>query len=176
VTTGPDAPETLIPHARLVLDDVRLVRERLEDERDDRAWRLDWALAVVLLRTVGDVLDKVDGENDPRVKAVAGELYRSWRHGDDNAIFRDFIKAERDSIVHEYRTAMSEGPIAIVALHKALSKNPPADLTDLLEENLFRPLEYGPYAGEDGRDIVDQAVAWWEIQLDEIDHKATQDR
>jgi hypothetical protein len=63
-----------------------------------------------------------------------------------------------------------------VALHKALSKNPPADLTDLLEENLFRPLEYGPYAGEDGRDIVDQAVAWWEIQLDEIDHKATQDR
>lgn len=165
------SPSTSVPRARLVLDDARFVRQRLEDETDERAWRLDWVLTVVLLRTVGDVVHKVEGAEDPRVQAVAAELYRSWSDGEENAIFRNFIKAERDSIVHEYCTAMSDGPIAIVALPAALSDAPPADVSALLEENLFRPMQYGPYGGEDGRDVIDQAISWWDIQLDEIDRR-----
>lgn len=159
---------TRVPHARLVLSDAELVRERLEDERDEREWRLDWALNVVLLRTIGDVLHKVDGAADSLVKQASRELYSRWNEGDENAIFRHFIKQERDSIVHEYRTAMSEDPIAIVNVAAALSKNPVA-LTDILDENLFRPMDHGIFAGQDGRDLIDDALEWWRVQLDEVD-------
>lgn len=163
---------TRVPHARLVLSDAELVRNRLEDECDEREWRLDWALAVVLLRTVGDVLHKVDGAANPQVKRASRELYKSWGDGEENAIFRHFIKQERDSIVHEYRTAMSEGAIAIIDVAAALSKEP-VILDDLIEENLFRPMNDGPYAGQDGRDLIDDALEWWRVQLDEIDRKAS---
>jgi hypothetical protein len=159
---------TRVPHARLVLSDAELVRCRLEDELDEREWRLDWALAVVLLRTIGDVLDKVDGAADPRVKQIANELYRSWDIGVENAIWRHFIKQERDSIVHEYRTAMSEGPVAVVNIAAALSKHSMA-IEDLLDENLYRPMASGPFAGDDGRDLLDDALEWWRIQLDQVD-------
>ena len=145
---------------------------RLEHERDEREWRLDWALAVVLLRTVGDVLHKVDGAANPQVKRASRELYESWGTGKENAIFRHFIKQERDSIVHEYRTAMSEGPIAIINVATALSREP-VTLDDLIEENLFRPMNDGPYAGQDGRDLIDDALEWWRAQLDEIDRRAS---
>jgi len=46
------------------------VRSRMEDEVGHVAWRLDWVLAVVLLRAVGHVLDKVDGAADPLVRQV----------------------------------------------------------------------------------------------------------
>lgn len=161
---------TLVPHARLVLSDAELVRARLEDERDEREWRLDWALAVVLLRIVGDVLHKVDGAADPRVGEVSRELYHSWSEGQDNAIFRDFIKRERDSIVHEYKSAMSEGPIAIVSVATALSKGASCS-EDLLEDNLYRPMDLGKFAGEDGRDLIDDALEWWRVQLDEVDRR-----
>lgn len=163
---------TSVPHARLVLSDAELVRNRLEDERDEREWRLDWALAVVLLRTIGDVLHKVDGAADMRVRRASRELYESWGEGEENAIFRHFIKQERDSIVHEYRTAMSEGPIAIINVAAAFSKEPVA-LADLLEENLYRPMDGGPFAGQDGRDLIDDALEWWRAQLDEVDRRAS---
>lgn len=159
---------TKVPQARLVLGDVELVRARLENERDEREWRLDWALAVVLLRTVGDVLHKVDGSLHYGVQRAAQYLYRSWDEGEENAIFRHFIKKERDSIVHEYRTAMSEGPIVILNVAAALSDKS-ASVDDLLDENLFRPITDGHYAGQDGRDLIDEAIEWWRIQLNEVD-------
>ena len=164
---------TNVPQARLVLSDVELVRDRLEDEEDEREWRLDWALAVVLLRTVGDVLHKVDGALNPAVLQAANALYRTWSEGAENQIFREFIKKERDSIVHEYRSTMSEGPIIVLNVAAALSKYP-MSVENLLDDNLFRPMMDGPYAGQDGRDLVDEAIRWWRIQLDKVDQMASQ--
>jgi len=66
---------------------------------------------------------------------------------------------------------MSEGAIAIINVAAALSKEP-ITLDDLIEENLFRPMDDGPYAGQDGRDLIDDALEWWRVQLDEIDRRA----
>jgi hypothetical protein len=162
---------TLIPHARLVLEDAKLVRKKLEDETDDTEWRLNWVLAVVLLRAVGDVLDKVDGAADPRVRRVAGELYRSWKEGESDAIFGGFIKLERDSIVHEYQTAMSDGSIRIAIIQDGREGDEAHGLS-WLDENLYRPMEEGPFAGEDGRDLIDEALSWWHRQLDEVERRA----
>jgi hypothetical protein len=158
------------PHARLVLSDVRLVLSKLEDETNGREWRLLWCLAVVLLRTVGDVLHKVDAAADPRVNAVAGELYQGWKAGDDGAIFRDFIKSERDSIVHEYETAVTSGAIPVAICSDGTVASEEYSL-HWLGENLYRPMGAGMFAGEDGRDVIKMAIAWWELQLDEINRR-----
>jgi len=158
------------PQARLVLSDVRSVLTRLEDETDGREWRLLWVLAVVLLRTVGDVLYKVDAAADPRVKAVAGDLYQSWKVDDDGAIFRDFIKLERDSIVHEYVTNMIYGAVS-VATYSVGADSLYEHSPHWLDDNLYRPMGAGIFVGEDGRDVIKIAIAWWELQLDEINRR-----
>jgi hypothetical protein len=38
-----------------------------------------------------------------------------------------------------------------------------------LDENLFCPLTEGSFAGEDCRDILEQAILWWEEQLATIE-------
>jgi len=161
---------TKVPKARLVLQDAMFVREKLENEIGHIEWRLYWVLAVVLLRAVGHVLDKVDGHNDPIVKRVAGELHKSWRSGEENAIFRDFIERERNSILKEYSSEITEGPVPIIA---QLQRNDGFDVIRhfLIEENLYRPMESGAFAGEDGRTLLDEAIAWWVLQLGEIDSR-----
>jgi len=166
---------TSVPQARLVLRDITAVRKKLEDEVDDREWRLAWVLALVLLRTVGDVLDKVDGFMDPLVKASSAELYKEWKKGDDGVIFRDFIKRERDSIVHEYQTSMTEGPIPLMAIF-AGPDGVEGDGPHWMNENLYRPMGSGRYEGEDGRDVLDSAIAWWARQLDEVDRRTAERR
>lgn len=166
---------TSVPQARLVLQDAKIVRKKLEDEVDDREWRLGWVLAVVLLRTVGDVLDKVDGLMDPLVKGASAELYKSWKLGEDGMIFRDFIKRERDSIVHEYQTAMTEGSIPLMVL-AAGPNGLEGDGPHWVDENLYRPMGSGKFEGEDGRDVLDLAIDWWDRQLDEVDRRVTEQR
>jgi hypothetical protein len=159
---------TKVPKARLVLQDVMFVREKLETELGHIEWRLYWVLAVVLLRAVGHVLDKVDGANDISIRQKANTLHKSWRTGDENLIFRDFIECERNSILKEYESEITEGPVPIMA---HLQSNDGFDVIRqfLIEENIYRPMGSGSYAGEDGRTLIDESIAWWAHQLDKID-------
>lgn len=50
----------------------------LEQETDPQRWRINWAAAVALIRVIGHVLDKVDGD-DPLIKEIASVSYRSWK-------------------------------------------------------------------------------------------------
>lgn len=161
---------TATPQARLVLQDVLYVRQKLEDELGQIEWRLYWVLAVVLLRADGHVLDKVDGANDPIVKKHAHSLFQSWRTGEKNSIFRDFIDKERNSILKEYQSSMTNGPVPVIAY---LQSNDGFDTIRqfLIEENLYRPVSEGIFCGEDGRTLIDQAIDWWFSQLDEIDRR-----
>jgi hypothetical protein len=46
----------------------------------------------------------------------------------------------------------------------------------LVEENIYRPVSGGTYAGEDGRTLIDEAIDWWLCQLDEIDRRMIEQR
>jgi hypothetical protein len=76
-------------------------------------FRIKWAGLVALLRAVGDVAHKVDGQaNPPSPEAVHATLTVKHAHGESNpkaAIFWDFIKFERDSILkaYEFNTGLS---------------------------------------------------------------------
>jgi hypothetical protein len=159
--------ESKVSHARAALADARHVRAKLEDELDLREWRLLWFLTLTLLRVVGHVLDKVDAKSSADVRAVVSRLYAEWKEAPAHVVFHAFIKAERDLILKEYRTSLVDGPVFIVPTDGDVAGLD--QMFDLAAENLFRPLSDGPFAGEDGRDVLDQALEWWETQLDRID-------
>ncbi|NMM29223.1 MAG: hypothetical protein HHJ12_18590 [Glaciimonas sp.] len=154
--------------ARLVLQDVVFVRNKLETEVGHIEWRLYWILAVVFLRSVGHVLDKVDGSNDLDLKKEANALFKSWQIGNEHEIFRSFIDCERNSILKEYESDMSEGPVPVLI---NLKNKAGCDVIQqvLIEENIYRPMTSGVYEGEDGRTLIDEAISWWESQLDKLD-------
>jgi hypothetical protein len=160
--------------ARRVLDDCRLAHAMLEDVTEPEHFRIIWVAALALTRSVGQILDKING-TDRSIRDAAKARYELWK-GDtsDHLIFREFIKKERDLIIHEYSSNLdlrSAIPIALVDGRPALvGENDPA-INDAirLDQNIFRPLTSGPWAGEDARDILLEAIEWWESELRTID-------
>ena len=149
--------------ARSVLADCRNALDLLQDETRPEVFRLYWVAAVALARAVGHVLHRVDGEDDATIRQAAASAYAGWKADKQgNAIFWDFIEQERNQILKEYEVGFFAGPIDVVAGGALYS----------LDQHLFCPIADGEFAGEDCRDILDQAIAWWESQLDRIEAAA----
>jgi hypothetical protein len=149
----------------------------LEDEKDSQRWRILWAGAIALTRAVGHVLDKVDGK-DPLIKQTAKRFFKRWMTEPEHRIFEYFVEHERNNVLKEYRSAVH--PLASVPVAAQMSlKSLEGDSEKLiygveLDENIYRPLIEGPWAGLDGRDVLQEAIDWWAGQLDLIDDEVTQ--
>ncbi|HMN39065.1 MAG TPA: hypothetical protein PKD49_15325 [Hyphomicrobium sp.] len=126
--------------------------------------------AVTLIRAVGHVLDKIDGA-DPELKIASSVAFKRWKLGQgDDAIFTQFIEAERNTILKEYSFQPDLDEVVPVAISGA------DELTGCLDENLFRPMIDGYGCGEDARDVYFEAISWWEKQLAEIERLAIRPR
>ena len=150
----------MVLKARNVLADCRNALDLLEEETRPEVFRLYWVAGIALARAVGHVLRKVDGEHDATIKRAVALAYTVWQADKQaNAIFWDFIEQERNQILKEYEVGFLAVPIDVVAggeLHT-------------LDEHLFCPMADGAFAGEDCRDILEQAITWWESQLNTIE-------
>ena len=156
--------------AHRVLDDCKFILAKLENETDDQQWRVHWIAVVTLLRAVGHVLVKVDGQSEV-VRSSADRLYREWKSSDPaHEIFREFIEKERNNVVKEYVIGISEGPVPIVVSFKDVATGELSGYElEPIGENIYRPMTEGPYDGEDGRTLIELAISWWEKQLSEIE-------
>jgi len=159
--------------ARQVLSDCRLALDLLEIDDDLDTWRVHWVAAMALLRTVGYVLKDIDGR-DPQIRRIADEAHRQWkRKSSSHRVFRDFISRDRNNIIHRYdfNVDMNEHVNVLVSVNPDVDIEPPLDTPRMfsLDENLFRPItgDYGE--GEDARDIVAEAIGWWDEQLTKIE-------
>lgn len=147
-------------HAYRVLADCKRAHELLELETRDDMFRLLWVAGIALARAVGHVLDKVDANNDARLARIVRAKFISWKQDKQtNRIFWDFIDDERNRVLKEYSRGFLAAPINIFAAGEVFELN----------ENLFNPLSDGAFAGEDCRDVLEQAIEWWEQQLTEIE-------
>lgn len=166
--------------AREVLEDCRLALKMLEEEQDFQRWRILWAGAVTLTRVVGHVLDKIDGR-DAVIKQVAGDCFRSWKHGKEHEIFREFIERERNSLLKEYHSDVHPLEDVAVAMQipvVPLNGGEPKMIGQVftLDDNVYRPMLDGPWEGDDCRDVLGEAIRWWSHQLDVIDAEARRQR
>ena len=177
-TRGRSLPPPVTYSARQVLADCRLALQMLEQETDLQHWRIKWVAAVTLTRAVGHVLEKVDGAN-PAIRAGAKRAFSRWKlQGPDDLIFCGFIEEVRNNILKEYEfnidprdnielVVISEPPIPTTAYSAVAADN------YAIGENLYRPLVDGFRAGDDARDVLSDAIAWWERELDAIDAEAS---
>jgi len=152
--------------AEVVLEDCRKVLSFLEDARTEQEFRIHWVSMVTLLRVVGHVLDKVDAVSCSKLRKAVDENWQKLHaKRDENLIFWAFIEDERNSVLKEYGLRVALGDVPVVVRHDS------GEEEFVLDECIFNPLTDGPYAGEDGRDVARNAIAWWENQLSLItDH------
>jgi len=161
--------------AREVLSDCRLALGLLEEETDLRTWRVLWAAAVSLIRAIGHVLDKVDGKN-PAIKSISNRMYKDWKSSaSEHLIFREFIEKERNNLLKEYQInvhPLEEVPVVLQAVLQPIGGGEAITVAvDTMEmgENVYRPMMEGPWEGDDAREVLTEAIEWWEVQLDAID-------
>ena len=161
--------------ARDVLADCRIALTMLEEEPDPQRWRIQWAGAMALTRAVGHVLDKVDGA-DPVLKQVSNEFFKKWKTEPEHEIFTSFIERERNGVLKEYAGdvhPLDEVPVVLQAVAIPPGGGEPKMIGDVmtLDENLYRPLLDGPWQGIDCREVLGEALDWWEEQLGQIDNE-----
>ena len=161
--------------AREVVSDCRTAREMLQGEADPDRWRVHWAGGVALLRAVGHVLLNVDQPANAELTKIATAAHRRWRSEDPaHAVYREFILEERNNILKEYRLKvhpLAEVPVVVrlTLINPATGEISYHDQPANFDENLFRPLVEGYGEGEDARDVFEEALGWWERELDALD-------
>jgi hypothetical protein len=121
-----------------------------------RAWRLRWVTAVVLLRTVGYVLKKVDEVSSPYMKEAIDEAWKECKRTKPQ-IFHCFIEEDRNLILKEYTIRAGQGVTIHVGSHTEWSYT----------------IRGGPFDGRDQREVVEEAIAWWKQYLDRVDDRAS---
>lgn len=159
--------------ARMVLHDCKVAKTLLEEETDFDAWRIHWAAAIALIRAVGHVLVKVDGR-DSVINSVSKSFFSRWKTSKEDEIFRSFIDKERNTLLKEYESG-THPMESVPVVAQATLVSPDGDVqhasagVHFLDGNIYRPMLSGPWEGDDCRDVYDEAIKWWELQLDGID-------
>lgn len=157
-----------------VLKDCLIALTLLEEEKNLERWRVHWAGAVALLRTVGHVLEKIDGK-DVHFKAAIKAAYEGWKSDRErHAVFWEFIVAERNNILKEYRFNLHPNEEVGIAFNLKLvdpTTGEPLEISDaaFLNENIYRPAMDAFREYDDVRDIYRDAVEWWAKELDKIE-------
>lgn len=97
--------------AREVYKDCLYAKEclrRAVDERRLRDAKLFWFATMTLLRTIAYVLKGVDRPARADHSPFANEFDKRWKQWKNKPIFWDFMKEERDRLVHEYASNLAE--------------------------------------------------------------------
>jgi hypothetical protein len=157
--------------ARKTLADCEAAHELLKKEnKDSSTWRVHWVACLTLLRAVGHVLDKADGDTDAKHRTAIAAKWEAWKANKDaNAIFWNFIEEERNNLLKEYNFGVEPEPTYIVTNSgdRIVTNEGEAIVT---EEDFFR-LSHVGFEGQEGRDVIGLAIEWWRKQLDEIEAK-----
>lgn len=129
-------------------------------------WRIIWTGVCTTLRTSIDLF-KLDARSCLNVE-LRNEIRDEWRlikfNYDEHIIYWEFIKKERDNIVHEYRWSAYEAWLEPDGTVQA----PPTILGRLLAPSDAKRvllMRQGNYAGEDSLTLLSQAADWVEARI-----------
>jgi hypothetical protein len=130
-------------------------------------WVLTWAGTIALLRAVGHALLK---EDDARVKKAQHSWLNTLKATEPKpSIFFDFIKHDRDMLLKErFELTVVHDVTFIPPTAGTIPAPPPTPPIYTYK------MKSGCYAGRDPRNLVKEAIEWWEKQLDDIEQKAAE--
>jgi hypothetical protein len=166
--------------AREFLEWCRYGHQRMKDNPTGADWVLVWAGTIALLRAIGHALRSEDARSDPRLnKAQSAWLIRLKAKKPDPHIFWEFIDRDRNKLLKEAELTVRR--IFQDSLHDGIGL---ADSFDGQRLPLPAPrsppptsictyqMKSGRFVGQDPRDLVKDAIEWWEKQLDDIEQEA----
>jgi hypothetical protein len=152
--------------ARTVLEDCRNAVAELTPETSASTWRRRWVTSVVLLRAVGHVLSKVDA----RASREHHEVIASWWNSIKTSkpapeIFWLLIEQERNSILKEHQSLAVQRLTTTVAAFDLTS----GKRIEASAPSVSITMETGHFRGRSQQELLEEAIQWWEKQLEEID-------
>ncbi|WP_020161261.1 hypothetical protein [Methylobacter marinus] len=159
-------------HAREVLEDCKVAAAEIKDGVTGREWRIKWVAAVALLRAVGHTLRKVDASSDQTMEQLVSEAWdKLVSTKPEPKIFWQFIEDERNNILKEYRLGAGQGvTIRPGTLHVNLKNG--EQWSEPGEPTLFHyKMTSGPYKGRDQRDVLNEAIDWWDAYLSNLERR-----
>lgn len=167
--------------AREVLSDCEVALVELRSASQETL-RRRWITVITLLRAVGHVLDKVDGGADPILAQVCKAKFREINATKPvPEIFWKFIEEERNNILKTY-TFSVRGNLNVVVPAGAIRFNQSDVVLDPTgsSRTTFRweimLIKEGPFAGQDPRDLVQQAINFWRDYLDDTERLVAERR
>ncbi len=133
-----------------MLNDTVLALKKFEDHPSDVDFRHLVVLCSTLIRTVGHVV-KIENSDDNGNNILQDDYFRS--HIASQSLFTDFIKHIRDSLVKEYTADI--GWASITGLDG--------------RHRMEYLLKSGAYNGRDFRDLMNEAISFWDYHLNQIE-------
>jgi hypothetical protein len=170
--------------ARLVLEDAEYALGQHRSTLQANAFRVSWFSVVTLLRSVGHVLDKVDGS--PMASAAQRRAIDEKYSGlkatkPEPIIYWAFIETMRNDFLKEYKAGVKRTlPIQIDGtLHHVFDVGSGRGGFGLEGGAGMGPatrfvsrIVAGPYEGRAEAEVAHEAIGWWRIYLDEVDSLA----
>jgi hypothetical protein len=160
-------------HARVVLADCEIALMDLRASAETEFWRIRWVALVVLLRSVGHVLGKIDTHGSPEASAA---ITKAWRQLQENKpepwIFWSFIEKERNNILKSYKMAVHmKSTVRPGTAHLGIdgSRLEPDPSGPTTFEYFFGADEY---CGMNPIEACHEAILFWREYLDLIDSEA----
>jgi hypothetical protein len=120
------------------------------------------------LRAVGHVLDKADGEVDAKHRHAVTTKWYGWKADKPRpTIFWNFIEAERNNLLKEYKFGVEPEPTYLVTDDGNLIVTEEGNPI-VTEDDFFR-LSHVGFEDKEGRDVIHVAIEWWRQQLEAIE-------
>jgi hypothetical protein len=160
--------------AREALEDCRAALAELTDGVQGRQWRLRWITCVVLLRAVGHVLDNVDGSREVQLRQAIDEWWKTLKKSrPEPQIFWALIDEERNAILKEYQTRAGQG-VTVQLSGIEINLRTGEQKADPPKPPIYHyTINTGPFAGRDQRELLAEAISWWEHQLEAIEVRSS---
>ena len=125
------------------------------------------------MRAIGHVLHKVDGQRSPAHRSAIADWWSGLKATEPSpAIFWQLIEEERNSILKEYQTTAGQGATAQLSGSEAnlQGREPRIDPPNPTFHHYT--FNSGAFKGRDQREVLNEALLWWEEQLTAIDRVA----
>ena len=139
----------MVVRAKRALEDCRIALQRFENMPVADDFRLDLILCLTMLRVVGNVISREAAENGNPLAEANQTL---WAIRSVDPIFQCFIEDFRNKVLKEYRACVGWSSIVSEDGHR---------MEYLVTE--------GCYEGEDVRELIAIAIAWWEQYLADLE-------
>ncbi len=156
---------SITKEAREVLCRCQYFAEKLREDPSGVAWEAEFSAALALLRSVGRVMDTT-------------KTNQWWLDLKANREANALIDNERNLILKEAQ--LRAGQSVTVFIQGVSATGRAANEVPVLTPDKPRAprasvhsykMNDGKFVGRDPRDLIDEAIAWWKVELSRIDAK-----